>query len=156
MSSVKENIRKIKVLAALIAVNILKHNWRSMNWWIIVSNGRVSEEKYYISSSPAAIIVYVQLPPRSWSTIKIGCHYSPQSLSTAAMRIHHQLSPRSWSTTIIRCQHDTGSAILDPQIIIHDVATAVALDLWTIRQRDSGEEVKSVTCIDEIGISLIW
>ena len=47
MSSVKENIIKIKVLAALIGVNILKHNWRSMNWWIIVSNGRVSEEEYY-------------------------------------------------------------------------------------------------------------
>ena len=62
-----------------------------MNWRIIVSNGRVSEEKYYISGSPAAIIVYGQLPPRSWSTIKIGCHYSPQSLSTAAIRIHHHL-----------------------------------------------------------------
>ena len=56
-------------------------------------------------------------------------------------------------------QHDTESAILDPplrslirdpQIIIHDVTTAVALDLRTIGQRDSGEEVKSVTCIDEI------
>ena len=79
---------------------------------IIVSNGRVSEEKYYISGSPAAIIVYVQLPPRSWSTIKSGCHYSPQSLSTAAIRIHHQLPPRSWSTTIIRCQHNKGSAII--------------------------------------------
>ena len=62
-------------------------------------------------------------------------------------------------------QHDTESAILDPplrslicdpQIIIHDVATAVALDLRTIRQRDSGEEVKSVTCIDEILISFMW
>ena len=57
MSSVKENIIKIKVLAALIGVNILKNNWRSMNWLIIVSNGRVSEEEYYISGSPAAIIV---------------------------------------------------------------------------------------------------
>ena len=82
--------------------------------------------------------VYGQLPPRSWSTIKIRCHYSPQSLSTAAIRIHHQLPPRSWSTTTVRCQHDKGSAILDlplrslirdPQVIIHDVATAVALDL---------------------------
>ena len=61
MSSVKENIIKIKVLAALIRVNILKHHWRSMNWRIIVSNGRVSEAKYYISGSPAAIIVYSQL-----------------------------------------------------------------------------------------------
>ena len=47
MSSVKENIIKIKVLAALIGVNILKNNWRSMNWRIIVSNGWVSEEEYY-------------------------------------------------------------------------------------------------------------
>ena len=121
-----------------------------MNWRIIVSNGRVSEEEYYISGSSAAIIVYGQLPPRSWSTIKIGCYHSPQSLSTAAIRIHHQLRPRSWSTTIIRCQQDKGSAIIitisqhdtefaildpplwslrrDPQIIIH-VATAGALDL---------------------------
>ena len=38
MSSVKENIIKIKVLAALIGVNILKNNWRSMNWRIIVSS----------------------------------------------------------------------------------------------------------------------
>ena len=176
MSSVKEHIIKRKVLAALIRVNILKNNWRSKNWRIIVSNGRVSEEKYCISGSPAAIIVYGQLPSRSWSTI--GCHYSPQSLSTAAIRIHHQLPPRSWSTTIIRCQHDKGSAISitisqhdsestilgpplrslirDPQIIIHDVVTAGALDLRTIRQRDSGEELKSETCIDEIWISLIW
>ena len=51
MSSVKENIIKIKVLAALIGVNILKNNWRSVNWRIIVSNGRVSEEEYYISGS---------------------------------------------------------------------------------------------------------
>ena len=56
MSSVKENIIKIKVLAALIGVNILKNNWRWMNWRIIVSNG-VSEEEYYISVSPAIIIV---------------------------------------------------------------------------------------------------
>ena len=47
MSSVKENIIKIKVLAALIGVNILKNNWRSMKWRIIVSNGRVSEDKDY-------------------------------------------------------------------------------------------------------------
>ena len=101
-----------KGLAALIRVNILKHNWRSMDWWIIVNNGWVSEAKYYISGSPAAIIVYGQLPSRSWSTIKIRCHYSPQSLSTAAIKIHHQLPPWSWSTTIIRCQHDKGSAII--------------------------------------------
>ena len=55
--------------------------------------------------------VYGQLPPRSWSTI--GCHYSPQSLSSAATRIHHELPPRSRSTTTaIRCQHDRGSSIL--------------------------------------------
>ena len=113
--------------------------------------------------------VYGQLPRRSWSTI--GCHYSPQSLSSAAIRIHHQLPPRSWSTTTaIRCQHDKGSAIIvttsqhdtesaildpplrslirDPQVVLHDVATAVALDLRTVGQRNSGEEVKSVTCID--------
>ena len=160
MSSVKENIRKIKVLAALIAVNILKHNWRSMNWWIIVSNGRVSEEEYYISGSLVVIIVYGQQPPRSWSTIKIGCHYSPQSLSTAAIRIHHQLPPWSGSTTTVRCQQDTGSAITikisESTIIIHDVVAAVPLDLRTLRQRDSGEEVKSVTCIDEILISFMW
>ena len=54
--------------------------------------------------------VYGQLPPRSWSTI--GCHYSPQSLSSAATRIHHELPPRSWSTTTARCQHDKGSAII--------------------------------------------
>ena len=112
--------------------------------------------------------VYGQLPPRSWSTI--GCHYSPQSLSSAAIRIHHQLPPRSWSTTTARCQHDKGSDIFvttsqhdtesaildpplrslirDPQVVLHDVATAVALDLRTVGQRNSGEEVKSVTCID--------
>ena len=139
-------------------MNILKNNWRSMNWRIIVSNGRVSEEEYYISGS--------LLPPRSWSTI--GCHYSPQSLSSAAIRIHHQLPPRSRSTTTARCQHDKGSAIIvttsqhdtesaildpllwslirDPQVVLHDVATAVALDLRTVGQRNSGEEVKSVTC----------
>ena len=115
-----------------------------------------------ISGSPAAI--YGQLPPWSWSTI--GCHYSPQSLSSAAIRIHHQLPPRSWSTTTARCQHNKGSAIRvttsqhdtesaildpplrslirDPQVVLHDVA----LDLRTIGQRNSGEEVKSVTCID--------
>ena len=120
-----------------------------------------------ISISPSAIIVYGQQPVRSWSAIEIGCHCSPLSLSTAAIRIHHQLPPRPWSTTIIRCQHDKGSgiiltisrhdtesAILDPlerddlwyaiQVLIHDVATAAALDLRTIRQKDSGEEVKSV------------
>ena len=43
VSSVKENIIKIKFLAALIGVNILKNNRRSVNWRIIVSNGRVSE-----------------------------------------------------------------------------------------------------------------
>ena len=58
MSSVNENIIKIKVLAALIGVNILKNNWRSMNWRIIVSNGRVSEEEHYISGSPAAISLW--------------------------------------------------------------------------------------------------
>ena len=111
----------------------------------------------------------VSLPPRSWSTI--GCQYSPQSLSSAAMRIHHELPPRSWSTTTaIRCQHDRGSAIFvmtsqhdtesaildpplqslihDPQVVLHDVATAVALDLRTVGQSNSGEEVKAVTCID--------
>ena len=150
-----------------------------MNWWIIVSNGRVSEEKYYISRSPAAIIVHGQQPPWSWSTIKIdGCHHSPQSLSSAAIRIHHQLPPRSWSTSTVRCQHDTGSAIIitisqhdtesaildpplrsvirDPLIILHVVAAAAAPDLGTIRQRDSGEEIKSATCIDEILIYLMW
>ena len=118
--------------------NILKHNWQSMNWRIIVSNGRVSEEKYYISGSPAVIIVYGQLPPRSWSTI--GCHYSSPPLSITGIRIRHQRPPR----------------LFDPQIIIHDVATAGALDLRPIRQRACGEEVKSVRCIDEIWISLIW
>ena len=93
---VKQNIIKINVLSALIRVNILLHNWRSMNWWIIVSNGRVSEEKYYISGSPAAIIVHGQQPPRSWSTIKIGCHYSPQSFSTVAFRFHHHLCNKIW------------------------------------------------------------
>ena len=86
-----------------------------MNRWIIVSNGRVSEEKYYISSSLVVIIVHGQQSPRSWSTITIGCH-SPETLSTAAIRIHHQLPPRSWFTTTIRCQHDTGSTI----VIIQD------------------------------------
>ena len=121
--------------------------------------------------------VYGQLPPRSWSTI--GCQYSPQSLSSAATRIHHELPPRSRSTTTaIRCQHDRGSAIFvmtsqhdtesakldpplrslirDPQVVLHDAAIAVALDLRTVGQRNSGEEVKSVTCIDLIRISLIW
>ena len=132
-----------------------------MNWWIIVSNGRVSEEKLYISSI-VVIIVHIQQPPRSWSTIKIGSHYSPQSLSTAAIRIHHQLPPWSWSITTIRCQHDKGSAIIitislhdtesgmldpslrslicDPQIIIHDVATAAALDLRTKCKRTPGKK----------------
>ena len=54
-------------------------------------------------------------------------------------------------------QHDTESAILDPplqslirdpQVVLHDVAIAVALDLQTVGQRNSGEEVKAVTCID--------
>ena len=55
-------------------------------------------------------------------------------------------------------QHDTESAILDPplrslmrrdpQVVLHDVAIAVALDLRTVGQRNSGEEVKAVTCID--------
>ena len=112
--------------------------------------------------------VYGQLPPRSWSTI--GCQYSPQSLSSAAIRIHHQLPPRSRSTTTARCQHNKGSAIIvttsqhdtesaildpplrslirDPQVVLHDAAIAVALDLRTVGQRNSGEEVKSVTCID--------
>ena len=121
--------------------------------------------------------VYGQLPPRSWSTI--GCQYSPQSLSSAATRIHHELPPRSRSTTTaIRCQHDRGSAIFvmtsqhdtesaildpplrslirDPQVVLHDAAIAVALDLRTVGQRNSREEVKSVTCIDLIRISLIW
>ena len=137
MSSVKENIIKIKVLAG---VNILKNNWRSMNWRIIVSIGRVSEEEYYMSGSPAIIIVYGQLPPRSWSTTTVRCQHDKGS-----------------AIIITISQHDTESAILDPplrtlirdpQVIIHDVATAVALDLRTIRKRDSGEEVKSVTCID--------
>ena len=121
--------------------------------------------------------VYGQLPPWSWSTI--GCQYSPQSLSSAATRIHHELPPRSRSTTTaIRCQHDRGSSIFvvtsqhdtesaildpplrslirDPQVVLHDAAIAVALDLRTVGQRNSGEEVKSVTCIDLIRISLIW
>ena len=157
MSSVKENIIKIKVLAALIGVNILKNNWRSVNWRIIVSNGRVSEEEHYISGSPAAISLWSAAP---------------------TIRIHHQLPPRSWSTTTARCQHDKGSAIVvttsqrdtesaildpplrslirDPQVVLHDAAIAVALDLRTVGQRNSGEEVKSVTCIDLIRISLIW
>ena len=59
MSSVKENIFKIKVLAAVIGVNILKNNWRSMNWRIIVNNGRVSEEEYDISGSPAATMIMI-------------------------------------------------------------------------------------------------
>ena len=150
MSSVKANFIKIKVLAALI----LKHNWRSMNWWIIVSNGRVSEEEHYISGSPAAISLW-----SASTTIKIGCHYSPQSLSTAAIRIHHQLPPRSWSTTTITNtikDPPLRSLIYDPQIIINDVAAATVLDLRTIRQRDSGEEFKTVTCIDEIWISFMW
>ena len=68
--------------------------------------------------------VYGQLSPRSWSTIKIWCHYSPQSLSTAAIRIHHQLPPRLWSTTIIRCQHDKGSANIIA-ISQHDTESAI-------------------------------
>ena len=116
-----------------------------MNWRIIVSNGRVSEEKYYISGSPATIIVYGQLLPRSWSTTIVRGQRDKGS-----------------AIIITISQHDTESGILDPtlrslirdpQVIIHDVATAVALDLRTIGQRDSGEEVKSLTCVDEIWIS---
>ena len=95
-----------------------------MNWWIIVSNGRVSEEKYHISSSLVVIIVHGEQPPRSWSTLKIGCHYSPQSLSTAAIRIHHQLPPQSWSTPIIRCQHDTGY-VITIMVSQHDTESAI-------------------------------
>ena len=156
MSSVKENSSKIKVLAALIGVNILKHNWRSMNWWIIVSNGRVSEEKYYISGSPAAISLC-----SAATTIMI---HQSRSDSTIA-HSHCPVPPLGSAIIITISQHDTESAIQDPplrsvvhdpQIIIHDVVTAAALDLQTIRQRDSGEEVKSLTCIDEILISLMW
>ena len=141
MSSVKENIIKIKVLAALIGVNILKNNWRSMN------DGLLSVMVEYLRRNTiyqGVLLqsVYGQLPPRSWSTIR--CHYSAQSLSSAAIRIHHQLPPRSWSTTTARCQHDKGSAIVvttsqhdtesaildpplrylirDPQVVLHDVA----------------------------------
>ena len=54
-------------------------------------------------------------------------------------------------------QHDTESAILDPplrslirdpQVVLHDAAIAVALDLRTVGQRNSGEEVKAVSCND--------
>ena len=129
-----------------------------MNLWIIVSNGRVSEEKYiyidiyiwyisiyisisiyrYISSSLVVIIVYGQLPPRSWSTIKIGCHYSPQSWSTISCHLNRGPPPLSDANTIQDLPLQSWSLIRDPQIIIHDVAAAAALDLQTIRQRDSG------------------
>ena len=49
MSSVKENIIKIKVLAALIEVNFLKNNWRSMNWRLYIQMLAVMETK---STSP--------------------------------------------------------------------------------------------------------
>ena len=145
MPRVKENTRKIMVFAILIRINTLKHNWRSMNWWIIVSNSRVSEDKYCISSSLVVIIVHGRQPPRSWSTTIIRCQQDTGS-----------------AIIITISQHDTESAITIKisdtwsTIIIHDVAAATALDLRTIRQRDSGEEVKSVTCIDEILISLMW
>ena len=54
-------------------------------------------------------------------------------------------------------QHDTESAILDPllrslirdpQVVLHNAAIAVALDLRTVGQRNSGEEVKAVSCND--------
>ncbi|CAB1416255.1 unnamed protein product [Pleuronectes platessa] len=75
-------------------------------------------------------------------------------------RTHHKPPPRSWSTARAQCQRDTGSAtsttisphdsesatldptprppVRDPQTAIHGAATE-ALDLWVIKQRDSGE-----------------
>ncbi|CAB1423661.1 unnamed protein product [Pleuronectes platessa] len=72
-------------------------------------------------------------------------------------RTHHNPPPRSWSTARAQCQRDTGSAtsttispesatmdppprppVYDPQTAIHGAATE-ALDLWVIKQRDSGE-----------------
>ena len=53
-------------------------------------------------------------------------------------------------------QHDTESANLDPPLrslirdpqVVLDAAIAVALDLRTVGQRNSGEEVKAVSCND--------
>ena len=36
----------------------------------------------------------------------------PAGSPTAIVIVYVQLPPRSWSTTIIRCQHDKGSAII--------------------------------------------
>ena len=47
--------------------------------------------------------------------------------------------------------YDSGSTI-----IIHNVAAAAAMDLQTIKQKDSREEVKSVTSIDETLIYSMW
>ena len=60
--------------------------------WLSVIVEYLRNEKYCISSS-GCWLVHGQQPPRSWSTIMIGCHYSPTSLSTAAIRIHHYQMP---------------------------------------------------------------
>ena len=87
---------------------------------------------YCRSSSLAVIKVNYQLPPRSCSTIMIhhhGHNASPLSGSTITISDSRptiiNYGPASWSTTW-------------PQ-----------LDLQTIKHKDSGEEVKSVTCINE-------
>ena len=92
--------RRFSSSGLLNTLNTLWHHGRSMNWWIIVSNGRVSEEKYSITSSLVVIAVHVQQPPRSWTTIKIGCHYSPQSLSTISCHLSRGPPPLSDANTI--------------------------------------------------------
>ena len=140
---------------------------------VTVCNGQVSEEKYYISSSLVVIIVWSaattimihhqdQMP--LLSTVMNPCrHQDPPSAATSIVVHHHYQMPTRYR--IRHYYHDrparyrirhTGSTIKSTisdtrsTIIIHDVAAAAALDLRTIRQMDSGEEVKSVTCIDEI------
>ena len=94
MSSVKENIRKIKVLAALIGGNILKNNWRSMNWRII--------EYLRRNTRYQGVLLHHSLCSAA-TTIRI--HYRPQSLSTAAIRIHLLTSFAAYQVGSLQIAH---------------------------------------------------
>ncbi|CAB1423940.1 unnamed protein product [Pleuronectes platessa] len=73
----------------------------------------------------------------------------PSAATSIVVHPHYQMPTQYRIHLIITIsQHDTGSTITilisdsRSTIIIHDVAAAEALDPQTIRQRDSGEEVK--------------
>ena len=111
-----------------------------------------SQQDHDPSSRADAIIVHTHCPlPQLGSTISCHLDRGPPPLSESAIIV--TISQHDTESTIL--DPPLRSLICDPQIIIHDVAAAAALDLRTIRQRDSGEEVESVTCIDEILIYLM-